>query len=101
MTNELDDGDPRITGTKLSKVKSAAKSEDSHSMYVVASIELRGHATKSLILSMNDATLIWRQIGEKIDHYISCRWNFLIPWKIALRVVVFHSSCSSFRRNLD
>ena len=36
---------------------------------------------------------LWRQIGDKIDHYISCRRNFLIPWKIALRVVVFHSSC--------
>ena len=43
---------------------------------------------------------VWRQIGDKIDHCISCRRNFLIPWKIALRVVVFHSSCSSFRRNL-
>ena len=36
---------------------------------------------------------VWRQIGDKIEHYISCRRNFLIPWKIDLRVVVFHSSC--------
>ena len=33
-----------------------------------------------------DEKRIWRQIGDKIDHYISCRRNFLIPWKIALRV---------------
>ena len=37
--------------------------------------------------------ILWRQIGDKTDHDISCRRSFLIPWKIALRVVVLLSSC--------
>ena len=36
---------------------------------------------------------VWRQIGDKTDHNISRRRSFLIPWKIALRVVVLLSSC--------
>ena len=36
-------------------------------------------------------SVVWRQIGDKTDHYISCRRNFLIPWNIALRML--HSSC--------
>ena len=44
-------------------------------------------------LRLTAVCLPWRQIGDKIDHYISCRRSFLIPWKIALRVVVLLSSC--------
>ena len=36
--------------------------------------------------------ILWRQIGDKTDHDISCRRSFLTPWKIALRVVVLLSS---------
>ena len=38
------------------------------------------------------------KIGDKIDHFISCRGNFLIPFKIALRVVMFHYPCRRVHR---
>lgn len=52
-----------------------------------------------IIKSVISESQVSHQIGDKIDTFILWHRNFLIPSKIALRVVVFHSfmsSCSLF-----
>ena len=54
-----------------------------------------GNESKNMCIATNESQVqsLRRQIGDKTDHNISCRRSFLIPWKIALRVVVLLSSC--------